>query len=66
MTLMNKLARLSAAERRQIIEDFIAEVFAGLDADPGLREKLRLTTPELPDEHTGRRCPLHRRAGRCR
>jgi hypothetical protein len=52
MTLMNKLARLSAAERRQIIEDLITEVFAGLDADPGLREKLRLTTPELPDEPT--------------
>jgi DNA-binding transcriptional MerR regulator len=52
ITLMNKLARLSAAERRQIIEDFIGEVFAGLDAGPGLREKLRLTTPELPDEPT--------------
>lgn len=52
MTLVNKLARLSAAERRQIIEDFIAEVFADLDADPGLREKLRLATPELPDEPT--------------
>jgi DNA-binding transcriptional MerR regulator len=52
MTLMNKLARLSAAERRQIIEDFIAEVFTGLDADPKLPEKLRLTTPELPDEPT--------------
>ena len=50
MTLMNKLARLSAAERRQVIEDFIAEVFAGLDAGPGLREKLWLTVPELPDE----------------
>lgn len=50
MTLMNKLARLSAAERRQIIEDFIAEVFDGLDADPKLPEKLRLTVPELPDE----------------
>lgn len=52
MTLMNKLARLSAAERRQIIEDFIAEVFTGLDADPTLRAKLRLTAPELPDEPT--------------
>jgi DNA-binding transcriptional MerR regulator len=50
MTLMNKLARLSAAERRQIIEDFIAEVFDGLNADPGLRQKLRLTAPELPYE----------------
>jgi hypothetical protein len=52
MTLMNKLARLSAAGRRQVIEDFIAEVFDGLDADPGLRQKLRLTAPELPDEPT--------------
>lgn len=52
MTLMNKLARLSAAERRQIIEDFIAEVFTGLDAGPALKEKLQLTTPELPDEPT--------------
>lgn len=50
MTLMNKLARLSAAERRQIIGDFIAEVFTGLDTDPRLREKLQLTVPELPDE----------------
>jgi DNA-binding transcriptional MerR regulator len=50
MTLMNRLARLSAAERRQIIEDFIAEVFAGLDAGPEMRQKLRLTVPELPDE----------------
>jgi DNA-binding transcriptional MerR regulator len=52
MTLMNKLARLSAAERRQIIDDFIAELFSGLDADPKLKEKLQLTVPELPDEPT--------------
>jgi DNA-binding transcriptional MerR regulator len=52
MTLMNKLARLSAAERGQIVDDFIAEVFTGLDADPRLREKLQLTAPELPDEPT--------------
>jgi DNA-binding transcriptional MerR regulator len=50
MTLMNKLARLSAAERRQIIDDFIAEVFTGLDAGPKLKEKLQLTAPELPEE----------------
>ncbi|MCO6734734.1 MerR family transcriptional regulator, partial [Streptomyces sp. EL9] len=31
MTLMNKLARLSATERRRIIEDFMAEVFEGID-----------------------------------
>jgi DNA-binding transcriptional MerR regulator len=52
MTLMNKLARLSAAERGQIIDDFITEVFTGLDADPKLKEKLQLTAPELPDEPT--------------
>jgi DNA-binding transcriptional MerR regulator len=52
MTLMNKLARLSAQERRQIIDDFIAEVFTGLDADPKLKEKLQLTAPELPEDPT--------------
>jgi DNA-binding transcriptional MerR regulator len=52
MALMNKLARLSAGERRQIIEDFIAGVFDGLDADPTLKDKLRLTAPDLPDEPT--------------
>jgi DNA-binding transcriptional MerR regulator len=52
MTLMNKLARLSAAERGQIIDDFITEVFTGLDADPKLKRKLQLTAPDLPDEPT--------------
>jgi hypothetical protein len=52
MTLMNKLARLSAQEREQIIEDFVTEVFGGLDADPVLKEKLRLTAPKLPDDPT--------------
>jgi DNA-binding transcriptional MerR regulator len=52
MTMMNKLARLSAAERGKIIDDFITEVFSGLDADPKLRRKLQLTAPELPDEPT--------------
>lgn len=32
--MMNKLARLSAAERRQIIDDFTSEVFQGLDPSP--------------------------------
>ena len=30
MTLMNKLARMSVAERRQVIDDFLAEVFEDL------------------------------------
>ena len=48
VTSLNRLARLSARERGQIIEDFIAGVFRGLDAAPAL-DKLRLT-PELPDD----------------
>jgi len=52
IALMNKLARLSGAERGQNIEDFITEVFTGLDADSKLREKLRLAAPELPEEPT--------------
>ena len=31
MTMMNKLARMSVAEARQMIDDFMAEVFEGLD-----------------------------------
>ena len=31
MTLMNRLARLSAAERRRIVEDFMEEIFEGID-----------------------------------
>jgi DNA-binding transcriptional MerR regulator len=35
MTMMNKLARMSVAERRQMIEDFLDEVFRGSGAQPG-------------------------------
>ena len=50
MTLMSKLARLSAQERKQIIDDFVDEVFAGLDPDPGLAARMRRATPDLPDD----------------
>ncbi|MEU6381560.1 MerR family transcriptional regulator [Streptomyces sp. NPDC046909] len=52
MTLMNKLARLSAAERRRIVEDFMAEIFEGLDtADPDIRTRLRFAgAVNLPDD----------------
>ncbi|MFE9625041.1 MerR family transcriptional regulator [Streptomyces sp. NPDC006527] len=53
MTLMNKLARLSAAERRRIVEEFLAEVFDGLDtADPDIRTRLRFHAAALPDDPT--------------
>jgi hypothetical protein len=50
MTLMNKLATLSAQERKQIIDEFTGEVFAGLEPDPGLAAHMRRVTPVLPDD----------------
>ncbi|MEV5104813.1 MerR family transcriptional regulator [Streptomyces massasporeus] len=53
MTLVNRLARLSAAERRRIVEDFMAEIFEGIDtADPDIRRRLRFTAAQLPDDPT--------------
>ncbi|MFM9595015.1 MerR family transcriptional regulator [Streptomyces scabiei] len=50
--LMNRLARLSAAEREQIIDEFKEEVFGGLDVEPSLRDRLRTFSIELPDDPT--------------
>lgn len=50
--LMNRLARLSAAERAQIIDDFKAEVFGRLDVDPSLRDRMSTFRVELPDDPT--------------
>ncbi|GIE74717.1 MerR family transcriptional regulator [Actinoplanes philippinensis] len=47
---MNRLARLSAAERAQIIDEFKAEVFGGLDIEESQRERLRELRIELPDD----------------
>jgi DNA-binding transcriptional MerR regulator len=49
--LMNRLARLSAAERKQIIDEFKEEVFGDLD-DPRLRDRIRAFSFELPDDPT--------------
>ncbi|MFC1435475.1 MerR family transcriptional regulator [Streptacidiphilus sp. N1-3] len=37
---LNRMARLSAQERQQIIDDFAARACAGLEAEPQLRERL--------------------------
>ncbi|GAB3134459.1 MerR family transcriptional regulator [Microbispora hainanensis] len=48
MDLMHRLARLSADERRRLIDGFLDAAFGGLDADlTGVR---RTMTPELPDD----------------
>jgi DNA-binding transcriptional MerR regulator len=50
--LMNRLARLSAAERARIVEDFKAEVYAGLTVDESLRDRVRDLRIDLPDDPT--------------
>jgi DNA-binding transcriptional MerR regulator len=53
MTLMNKLARLSSAERKRIIDDFMEETFRGLDtADPDIRTRMRFGIADLPADPT--------------
>ena len=48
MTLMNKLARMSVAERRQMIDDFLAEVFVGIDAARAPRWGAAWNLPDDP------------------
>ncbi|MGI5500801.1 MerR family transcriptional regulator [Lentzea sp. CA-135723] len=50
--LMNRLARLSAAERAQIIDEFKAEVFGRLDVEPALRERVQALRIDLPEDPT--------------
>ncbi|MEU9156031.1 MerR family transcriptional regulator [Streptomyces sp. NPDC048417] len=52
-TLMNKLARLSAAERKRILEEFVEETLHGLDTvDPEIRKRMLATVAELPEDPT--------------
>jgi DNA-binding transcriptional MerR regulator len=50
--LMNQLAQLSDAERRRMIEDFLDDVFRGLDIDPKFEQGMRSAMPDLPEEPT--------------
>jgi DNA-binding transcriptional MerR regulator len=52
MKLMHKLAQLSKDQRRRIVEEFVHDVFGGLDADPGVVGKMRAASPDLPDDPT--------------
>lgn len=49
--LMNRMARLSAAERKQIIDGFVAEVFQNAGSEPGFAAHMR-KAPDLPDDPT--------------
>jgi DNA-binding transcriptional MerR regulator len=48
MTLMSKLAQMSVAERRQMIDDFLAEVFEGIDAARAPRWGAAWNLPDDP------------------
>jgi DNA-binding transcriptional MerR regulator len=53
--LMNDLARLSAADRQQMIDDFVADAFAGTDPDApgaGIAGAMRTMPAALPDDPT--------------
>ena len=53
--IMHKLARLSAQERQQMIDDFVDGVFAGVDPQApgtGIARRMRQLPAELPDDPT--------------
>lgn len=55
LTLMHRLARLSAAERRRIIDQFVDRAFSGIPVDaPGsqIGTAMRQMPAELPDDPT--------------
>jgi hypothetical protein len=61
MTLMNKLARMSVAERRQMIDDFLADVFGGLDPDQHRIRAVPIQVRPVPREARHQRAEhLHR------
>lgn len=53
-TVVHALARLSGAERRRLVDDFLDGVFAGVDGRAGFAGMRRSLTPELPDDPTAR------------
>lgn len=50
--LMHRLTRLSAEERRRLIDDFVHGTFGTVDADPSATAMVRAATPDLPDDPT--------------
>lgn len=58
LELMNRLARLDAQGRKQILDEFVDRVFSGIDDEHGTSEAfaslMRNAFPELPQEPTER------------
>ncbi|UQA93419.1 TIGR03086 family metal-binding protein [Streptomyces halobius] len=51
LAFMNRTARLTAAERRTLLQEFVTETLGDLDV-PAYRRGLLAATPELPDHPT--------------
>lgn len=52
LTLMNRLALMSDDERQATIDEFLHQVFDGLDVEPAFAERIRSGRPTLPDDPT--------------
>ena len=50
MKMVHDLARLSARERQQLVDEFVADTFGPGPDDSGLGARMRELTPALPDE----------------
>lgn len=50
--MLDELARLSASERQQLVDDFIAQSFGSVEDPSGIGERMRQVTPSLPDDPT--------------
>lgn len=50
LELMNKVAQMSAEERRRLVHDFLDETFGTVDDASGVEQRMRQAMPELPDE----------------
>ncbi|WP_033258701.1 MULTISPECIES: MerR family transcriptional regulator [Kitasatospora] len=48
--LMHRLIRLSAAERREMVEEFLDDTFGTADANPELVAMLRAAVPDPPED----------------
>jgi DNA-binding transcriptional MerR regulator len=50
--MLDELARLSARERQQLVDDFVTDSFGSAHDPSGIGERMRQVTPALPDDPT--------------
>jgi DNA-binding transcriptional MerR regulator len=50
--MLDELARLSASERRRLVDEFITESFGNINDSSGIGERMRQVTPALPEDPT--------------